>query len=227
MWTTAARTLAGRLPLIAKGQVKGILKVFQRERVDPDPDWLEFFEALASQAAIAVDKARLFEDLQRSNSELSLAYDTTIEGWSRAMDLRDKGTEVHTRRVADVTLRLVRAMGLGEAELVHMRRGALLHDIGKMGVPDSVLLKPEPLSAEEWALMRRHSTLVYDLLSQIPFLRPALDIPYCHHEQWDGTGYPRGLRDDESPLAARIFPVVDVWDALRSDRPYRAAWTAD
>jgi HD-GYP domain-containing protein (c-di-GMP phosphodiesterase class II) len=163
----------------------------------------------------------------RSGQELARAYDSSLDGWSRALDLRDKETEGHTRRVTDMTLRLARAMGVPEADLVNIRRGSLLHDIGKMGIPDSILLKPGPLTDDEWKVMRRHPVYAYDFLSPTPYLRPALDIPYCHHEKWDGTGYPRGLRGEEIPRAARIFAVADVWDALRSDRPYRAAWTAE
>ncbi len=162
----------------------------------------------------------------RAAVELARAYDSSLDGWSRALDLRDKETEGHTRRVTDMTLRLARAMGVPEADLVDIRRGALLHDIGKMGIPDSILLKPGPLTEEEWKVMRRHPVYAYEFLSPTPYLRPALDVPYCHHEKWDGTGYPRGLRGEGIPRAARIFAVADVWDALRSDRPYRAAWTA-
>jgi PAS domain S-box-containing protein/putative nucleotidyltransferase with HDIG domain len=212
------------VPLIAKGQVKGILEIWQRQPLDPDLEWLNFFEALAAQAAIAIDNAQLLDGLQRSNTDLGLAYDTTIEGWSRALDLRDKETEGHTQRVSELTLHLAREMGLPDEQLVHIRRGALLHDIGKMGVPDSILLKPGPLNDEEWTLMKRHPTLAYELLSPVAYLRRALDIPYCHHEKWDGTGYPRGLKGEQIPLTARLFAVVDVWDALRSDRPYRPAW---
>src|SRR5207249_2272104 len=200
---------------------------FHGSPLDPDPEWLDFLEALAGQAAIAVDNTWLFDDLQRSNTELSLAYDTTLEGWSNALDLRDKETEGHTQRVTEMTMRLAQAMGVSSASLVHIRRGALLHDIGKMGIPDSILLKPGPLTGEEWEIMRRHPVYAYELLSPIAFLRPALDIPYCHHEKWDGTGYPRGLKGEQIPLAARIFAIVDVWDALRSARPYRAAWPRD
>ena len=212
------------VPLVAKGQIKGILAVFHRSALDPDAEWMGFLETLAGQTAISIDGAELFQRLQRSHAELMLAYDATIEGWSAALDLRDKETEGHTLRVTETTVRLARAMGVGDAELVHVRRGALLHDIGKMGVPDPILLKPGPLTEEEWALMRRHPEHAYQLLSPIYFLRPALDIPYCHHEKWDGTGYPRGLAGEQIPLAARIFAVVDVWDALRSDRPYRSGW---
>jgi PAS domain S-box-containing protein/putative nucleotidyltransferase with HDIG domain len=215
------------VPLIAKGTVLGVLEVFRRSHLAPDQEWLDFLGALAKQAAIAVDNATLFENLERSHAELALAYDSTLEGWSRALDLRDRETEGHTRRVATIAVSLARAMNVPDADLVHIRRGALLHDIGKMGIPDGILLKPGPLTSEEWAVMRRHPEYAYELLSPVNFLRPALDVPYAHHEKWDGTGYPRGLKGAEIPLAARIFAVVDVWDALISDRPYRPAWPAD
>jgi HD-GYP domain-containing protein (c-di-GMP phosphodiesterase class II) len=169
----------------------------------------------------------MFTGLQRSNMDLTFAYDTTIEGWSRALDLRDKETEGHSQRVTSMTVDLARAMGVGESELVHLRRGALLHDIGKMGVPDSILLKPGPLTEEEWTSMRRHPQHAYDLLSPIVYLHLSLDIPYAHHEKWDGSGYPLGLKGEQIPLAARIFAVADVYDALLSDRPYRPAWTRE
>ena len=212
------------VPLIAKGQVNGVLEVFHRAPLAAGPDWVSFLETLAGQAAIAIDNTQLFDHLQRSNVDLALAYDATIEGWSRALDLRDRETEGHTLRVTEITLRLAQAMGIGDAELVHIHRGALLHDMGKMGVPDDILHKPDKLTEDEWKLMRLHPQLAYDMLSPINYLRPALDIPYCHHEKWDGTGYPRGLKGEEIPLAARLFAVVDVWDALRSDRPYRGGW---
>ena len=182
------------VPLVAKGQVVGVLEVFHRGPLKPDADWLSFLETLSGQAAIAVADASLFTDLQRSNMEMLLAYDTTLEGWSAALDLRDKDTEGHSQRVTEMTLRLARALGVNEGELEHMRRGALLHDIGKMGIPDAILLKPGKLTEEEWIVMRQHPTHAYKLLSRIAFLRPALEIPYCHHEKWDGTGYPRKLK---------------------------------
>ncbi len=215
------------VPLIAKGQVKGVLEVFHRTSFNPDQEVLDFFQALATQAAIAIDNAALFDELQRANVNLTLAYDSTLEGWSRALDLRDKETEGHTRRVTELTVRLAKAMGVGEDELVRVRRGALLHDIGKMGIPDSILLKPGPLTDGEWEIMKKHPIYAYELLSPIAYLRPALDIPYCHHERWDGTGYPRGLKGEQIPLAAQIFAVVDVYDALTSERPYRPAWTEE
>jgi HD-GYP domain-containing protein (c-di-GMP phosphodiesterase class II) len=215
------------VPLTAKGNVNGVLEIYQRRAFEPSQDWLDFLQALANQAAIAVDNNRLFSGLHRANLDLLLAYDETIEGWSRALDLRDKETEGHTQRVAEMTLRLARAAGLGETELIQVYRGALLHDIGKMGVPDSILLKPEKLNDEEWEIMRKHPEYAFEILSSISYLRPALDIPNYHHENWDGTGYPRGLKGENIPLAARLFAVVDVWDALRSDRPYHEAWKDD
>ena len=212
------------LPLIVKGKVKGVLEVFHRTSLQPYPEWLDFLGALAGQTAIAIDNAAMFENLQRSNQELSQAYDATIEGWSRAMDLRDRETEGHTQRVTSLTLVLARRMGVDEAKLVHIRRGALLHDIGKLGVPDDILFKTEGLTPEEWEIMKRHPELAYEMLSPIAYLKPALAIPYYHHERWDGSGYPIGLKGEQIPLEARIFAVVDVWDALRSDRPYRKAW---
>jgi putative nucleotidyltransferase with HDIG domain len=177
------------------------------------------------QAAIAIDNASLFDELQRSNTELVLAYNATIEGWSHALDLRDKETEGHTQRVTETTVKLARTFDLREVELRQVRWGALLHDIGKMGVPDHILLKPGPLTDEEWVVMKKHPLFAYEMLAPIRYLHTALDIPFCHHEKWDGTGYPRGLKGEQIPLTARIFAVVDVWDALISDRPYRKAWS--
>jgi len=212
-------------PLVAKGQIEGVLEVFHRGPFEPTTDWLDFFAALAGQAAIAVDNVHLFSNLQTANLELKAAYDNTLEGWVRALDLRDKETEGHTQRVTDLTVRLAKSLGVPEADLVHVYRGALLHDIGKMAIPDAVLLKPGPLTPDERQIIERHPVYAYEFLSAIPYLRQALDIPYCHHEKWDGTGYPRGLKGEQIPLVARIFAVVDVWDALRSDRPYRKGWT--
>ncbi len=215
------------VPLIVKGQVNGVLEVFHRSTLEPDTEWLDFLNAMAGQAAIAIENSNLFEGLQRSNLELGLAYDATIEGWSRALDLRDRETQWHTQRVTAMTVNLARFLGLDEAELVQVRWGALLHDIGKMGVPDKILHKPGPLTDEEWVVMKKHPTYAYELLLPIRYLRSALDIPHYHHERWDGTGYPNGLKTTQIPLTARIFAVVDVWDSLTSDRPYRAAWTEE
>ena len=213
------------VPLVTKEHVKGVLEIFHRSPLEPDDEWFEFLDSLALQAAIAIDNNSLFHDLERANMDLFIAYDSTIEGWSRALDYRDKETEGHSQRVTEMTLRIVREMGMNEEEVVHVRRGALLHDIGKMGIPDSILLKDASLTEEEWQIMRRHPLYAYELLYPIAYLRPALDIPYCHHEHWDGNGYPRGLKGEQIPLPARIFAVVDVWDGLRSDRPYRSAWS--
>ena len=202
-----------------------MLEVFFCEEFTPDSEWLSFLETLAGQVAIATDNASLFNDLERSNLELILAYDTTLEGWAKALELRDKETQGHTDRVTGLTLQLARAMAVSDFDIVHIRRGAILHDIGKMGIPDQILLKPGALTDEEWEIMRQHPVYAKELLEKIPFLGPALDIPYYHHEKWDGTGYPVGLSGEKIPLPARIFAIVDVWDALRSDRPYRKAWS--
>jgi putative nucleotidyltransferase with HDIG domain len=211
-------------PLEAKGRIRGVLEIYSRSPLKIDQEWMDFLEVLAGQIAIAVDNATLFKDLQRSNSELMLAYEATLEGWSAALDLRDHETEGHTQRVTEMTMELAEAMGIRPEDLVNIRRGALLHDIGKMGVPDNILLKPDKLNEEEWQHMRMHAVYAYNLLSNITYLADALDIPYCHHEKWNGTGYPRGLKGEEIPLAARIFAVADVYDALTSDRPYRKGW---
>ena len=180
-------------------------------------------EALAGQAAIAIENDALLQELQHTHLELTLAYDATIEGWARALDLRDRDTEDHTQRVAQAAVKLARRLGLGEDELLRIRRGAILHDIGKMAIPDSILLKNGPLTPDEWDEVRRHPRYAHELLSPIPYLE-SLDIPRYHHERWDGTGYPYGLKGKAIPLAARLFAVIDVFDALTSPRPYRAGW---
>jgi PAS domain S-box-containing protein len=207
-------------PLLVEGKARGVLEVYQKGDTRRDREWHNFLETLAGQAALAVENDSLLGDLQRSNRELLQAYNEVIEGWAKALDLRDKETEGHSRRVTDLCVKLAQRMGIHGEALIHLRRGALLHDIGKTGIPDSILLKPGPLTEEEWVVMRRHPQLSYNFLYPLEFLRPALDIPYCHHEKWDGTGYPRGLSKEQIPLPARIFAIVDVWDALTSDRPY-------
>ena len=212
-------------PLIAKGQLQGVLEIYNRKPMVENEEQSGFLETLATQAAIAIDNSQLFSDLQRSNFDLEMAYDATIEGWSRALELRDQETEGHTLRVTDMTVRLAQAMGVRSGELIHVRRGALLHDIGKMGVPDRILLKPGKLDPDEWKVMKQHTVYAFEMLWPIEFLRLAIDIPHCHHERWDGTGYPRQLEGEQIPLSARVFAVADVWDALTSDRPYRKAWS--
>jgi putative nucleotidyltransferase with HDIG domain len=177
--------------LIAKGQLKGVLEVFQRKPIDSDHEWLAFLGTMAEQAAIAIDNAQLFNNLQQTNTELTLAYDATIEGWSYALDLRDKETEGHTRRVTEMSTGLCKKFGLNDKEITYARWGALLHDIGKMGVPDAILQKPDKLTDEEWTIMKMHPVYARNMLIRVNYLRTAIDIPYCHHEN-DGTGYPPG-----------------------------------
>lgn len=212
------------VPLKLKDDLIGVLYVDNRAHagIFKEND-LELISGFADQAAVAIDSARLFEDLQESHRELEKAYQATLEGWVRALDLRDKETEGHTQRVTILTQRLARSMGVEGDALVHITRGALLHDIGKMAIPDGILLKPDQLTEDERMLIQKHPVYAYEMLSPIAFLVPAIDIPYCHHEKWDGSGYPRGIRGKEIPFAARIFPVIDVWDALTSNRPYRRA----
>lgn len=215
------------VPLITKGQVIGVLEVFHRMVFQPDQEWVDFLNTMAGQVAIAIDNINMFTAIQKAHRKLALAYDHTLEGWARALEIRDMETEGHSRRVTRMAVDLARVMGIHGQDLAHFRRGALLHDIGKMAIPDQILRKPGPLNEEEWEIMYRHPRYAYEMLKEIDYLRPALDIPYCHHEKWDGTGYPRGLKGEEIPLAARVFAVVDYWDALTSDRPYRDAWSEE
>jgi response regulator RpfG family c-di-GMP phosphodiesterase len=214
-------------PLVSKGRTLGVLEIYNRNPVEASREWLGFFEALAGQSAIAIEEAEMFSDLHRANADLVQAYDSTLEGWVHAIDLRDKETVGHTTRVTDLTVALARSCGFSDSELVQVRRGALLHDIGKLGIPDAILLKPGPLTEDEWVVMKRHPSFAFEWIRPIAYLRPSLDIPYCHHEKWDGSGYPRSLAGEHIPVAARLFSVVDIWDALTSDRPYRAAWPED
>jgi HD-GYP domain-containing protein (c-di-GMP phosphodiesterase class II) len=210
-------------PLRNVGQLLGAVEVFSKKEIQWDRENVQFFEALAKQTAIAIDKANMVLNLKKSNEELIKSYEETLEGWSRALDIRDHETENHTQRVTSLTIRMGKELGLSEQQLVQMRRGALLHDIGKLGIPDNILLKEGGLTDEEWTVMRRHPLTALELLKPIAFLAPAITIPYFHHEKWDGSGYPQGLRGGEIPIEARIFSIVDVWDALTCDRPYRKA----
>ena len=213
------------LPLLSREKVVGVLHVRLRKHHVFTETEVRLLTAIAEMAGSAIHRAGLHEKTLQQADELSQAYDKTLTGWARALELRDELTEGHTRRVTDLTLILARSLNISENEITHIRRGAILHDIGKMGIPDAILHKPGPLTAQELRIMQMHPQYAYEMLSFIPFLKPALDIPYCHHEHWDGNGYPRGLKAEEIPLAARIFSVVDVWDALTSDRPYRSAWS--
>lgn len=215
------------VPLIARGQVKGILELFHRSSVVLSPELMDFLEILSGQVAIALDNTTLLTDLQQANAELSLAYDATLESWSQVQELREQGTTGHNKVLAELTVRLGQAMRMNGPQLLHVRRGALLYDIGKLAIPEKILKKPGPLDESEREILRKHPIYSYNLLTTVPALKPALDIPWAHHERWDGGGYPRGLVGTDIPLAARIFSVVHVWDALRSDRPYRKAWTVD
>lgn len=213
------------VPLVSKGIVKGVLELFNRSPFFQDPAWISLLESMAGQAAIAIENAMLLDEVQKVNINLRSAYDATLEGWARSLELRDGDTGSHSKRVADLTIELAQTAGYQGEGLLHIRRGALLHDIGKMGIPDSILLKPGPLTEEEWVTMRTHPAIGKRLLNSIDFLQPAIEIPYCHHERWDGKGYPEGLNGTQIPFAARVFAVVDCWDTLRSDRPWRKAWT--
>ncbi len=210
-------------PLVAKGEVKGVLEVYDRTEKQVNRDWIVFFETLASQGAIGVDNTQMYQLLKKAHQDLFLAYEITLEAWGRLLEARDLETKGHTQRVTELTVRLAREIGIKSEEIPHLRRGALLHDIGKIGIPDAILLKPGELTEEERKIMQKHPEIAGDILSNIPFLRPAMEIPLYHHERWDGTGYPYGFRGEQIPLSARIFAVVDVWDALTSERPYRKA----
>lgn len=212
------------LPLNFKGKIQGVLELFHRSPKKITQDWKNFAETMAGQAAIAIDNAEMFEDLQSANLELSRAYDSTLEGWARALEMRDHETEEHSKRVVKLTLLLAQELGIPENQMIHIRRGALLHDIGKIAVPDHILLKPGKLTEVEWEEIRSHPQYAREMLSPISYLKEALDIPLYHHERWDGSGYPEALKETQIPYPARIFAVVDVWDALRRDRPYRKAW---
>lgn len=214
-------------PMLVDGKRYGILEVFAHKPFSPSDEWRAFFQTLASQTAIALDHTQMIQDIQRAYQELQQAYRATIEGWSATLELRDKETQGHSERMLELSQRLGQRMGLNEKQLEDLRYGVLLHDIGKMAVPDAILNKPGPLNDEEWEIMRQHPQYAYNLLSEISFLKGAMDVIYCHHERWNGSGYPRGLKGEQIPLYARIFAVVDVWDALTNDRPYRQAWSIE
>ena len=214
-------------PLVSKGKVLGVLEIFLREARKDNSEWMDYLETLAGQVAMAIENASLVDDMLHKQTELINAYNQTIEGWASALALKEEETAEHSQRVSEMTVSIAKAMGMKEEDLYQVRLGALLHDIGKIGIPDSILLKAGKLTDDEWKIMRKHPEYAFQMLAPIAYLRKALEIPYCHHEKWDGTGYPRGLKGEQIPLSARIFAVVDVWDALTSDRPYRKAWPED
>jgi putative nucleotidyltransferase with HDIG domain len=211
-------------PLMVGEKAIGFLSVDPAGQGEFEIEQIKLLDTVANQVATALQNALLYDNQQRLNEELTRAYDNTLLGWAHALELRDKETQGHTLRVTELTIQLARKMGYGNSELVHIRRGALLHDIGKMGIPDAILHKPGSLNDDEWAVMRRHPQYAYEMLSSISYLAPSLEIPRYHHEKWDGSGYPCQLKGEAIPLPARVFAVVDVWDALCSDRPYRSAW---
>jgi len=212
-------------PLVLKDVVIGVFIVgttdTPRQFTDNE---IDLCHVMAYEVSLAIANAQLYKKTQQAVIDLAHAYDATLEGWSRVLDMRDHATDEHTQRVTKLTITLADKMGIPKSEMGHIRRGALLHDIGKMAIPDSILQKPDALSETEMAIMRSHPEKAYEILSHIDYLLSALDIPYCHHEKWDGTGYPRGLKGEGIPLSARLFAIVDVFDALTSDRPYRKAW---
>jgi len=234
LWASHDENQAFTISIQQNGEVSNMEGVFKKKNgnlwiglvsariidVNQEPCIISIIRDITSRKRVEVD-------LQHAHLDLAEAYEATIEGWSHVLDLRDKETEGHTQRVTEITVRLARALGVSAEEIVHIRRGALLHDIGKMAIPDSILQKPGPLTEDEWKEMRRHPEHAHSMLSPIVYLRSAIDIPYYHHERWDGTGYPHGLKGEEIPLAARIFSIVDVWDALLSNRPYRRGCTEE
>jgi PAS domain S-box-containing protein/putative nucleotidyltransferase with HDIG domain len=224
-WAREGIRGAAGMPLIAQEKLIGFIWVGCKGQIAENE--VRLLSAITNITANAIARATLHEQTQKQAADLTLAYDSTLQGWARTLELRDQETKEHTQRVVEMTLILARRMGVKEEDLEYVRRGALLHDIGKLGIPDSVLLKPGTLDEREWEIMRRHAEYALNLLSPVEYLRPAINIPYCHHEKWDGTGYPRGLKGEDIPLEARIFAVVDVWDALTNDRPYRRAWSEE
>jgi HD-GYP domain-containing protein (c-di-GMP phosphodiesterase class II) len=212
------------LPLFFKDQLKGVLEVFRRSPLELNPTWLDFVKILAGQVAVVIENASIVEGLRVTNVNMAQSYDATIQGWAAALEMRNLENQGHAQRVTEMALKVARTMGVEEKDLGHIWRGALLHDVGKMGIPEEILLKPGELTPEEWVIMRKHTSYAKELLSFIPFLKPALDISLYHHERWDGSGYPEGLKGEEIPLSARIFAVVDVWDVLLSERSYQPAW---
>lgn len=220
-----------KIARLHSGVVNAETEIHRVIKPDGDIAWQEWTDqAICDEWGKLIEIQSVGRDIterKRAEENLTEAYETTLEGWAKALELRDKETEGHSRRVTKTTLIVARAMGFHEQELIHIRRGSILHDIGKMGIPDEILRKSGPLTEEERDIIKKHPDTALELLKQIPFLEKALEIPCYHHEKWDGTGYPGRLKGNQIPLSARIFAVVDVWDALNSDRPYRKAWSRE
>jgi putative nucleotidyltransferase with HDIG domain/PAS domain S-box-containing protein len=212
-------------PIIVGGKVTGVLEIFQRKPFIPSDEWFSYLEAMSFQTGIALEYGELYMELQKTYINLENSYEATIEGWSSALDLRDQETEGHSQRVTSLSIAMASKLGLDHEEVRRYRRGALLHDIGKIGIPDSILKKPGSLDKDEWKVMKSHPQMAANILKKIPYLADCIDIPLYHHERFDGKGYPTGLKGTEIPLSARVFSIIDVYDALTSDRPYRKAWT--
>jgi HD-GYP domain-containing protein (c-di-GMP phosphodiesterase class II) len=215
------------IPLVAKGQLRGVLELFYRRSVSSDPDWMGFLETLARQISVAIDGIQVFHQLQQSLIEQQVAQDAIIESWSNLLEMRGLEPRGHIQRVSALTLQLAQRMGMGDKKLASLYRGVLMHDIGKLLLPDSIVNKPGPLTDDEWRLVHLHPVHAHELISRISPFRSAVSIPYCHHEYWDGSGYPRGLKGENIPLEARIFQVVETWDLMQVDLPYRKAFVKD
>jgi PAS domain S-box-containing protein len=215
------------IPLLNLGEIIGVLEVCSQKAFSLDPDWISFFKMIAGQAAIAIVHVNQIHDIRRLNVELLKSYEDTLEGWARVLEFKDRETKGHSDRVTQMAVKLGKAMGLTADELVHLKRGAILHDIGKLCIPEKILFKAGPLNESEWHIMKQHPIYAQEFVADIQFLQPATNILLFHHERWDGSGYPLGLKGKQIPLTARIFMVIDVWDALSFDRPYRKAWPAE
>jgi len=212
------------VPLLIKGESQGVLEVFMSKPYYPDVDWLQFMESLATQIAIAYDSYRAFTNVQKMQRRLERSYDNTLESWSNSLAMLEPGYQENIQWVKDFSASLAEKLGLTPIEISNMERGVLLHDIGKVGVLNDILNKKGSLTAEEWTEVKKHPEIAQQLISNVDVLKDAVAIPYCHHENWDGSGYPRGLKGNAIPIEARIFAVVETFDALTSERPYRSPW---
>ena len=211
------------VPLVAKGKLYGVLELFYRRSVQNDLEWGEYLETLGRQVAMAIDSISMFDQLQQTLMVQQTALDSTIESWALVLEKRGIEPNGHAKRLTEKTLELAQLMGIVDTKLVDIYRGVLLHDVGKFLIPEGILLKPSLLHDDEWNLIYQHPTYALDMLSKIDPLKAALNIPYCHHENWDGSGYPRGIKGEQIPIEARIFQVVETWDLMSVDLPYRKA----